>query len=128
MYALALFFCASFTDVLYAGTEGLDASIAGYVTKMILALLLLGGAGYALVRYLPGRFRISQRGRLYLIEAISLGRDAVYVVRIGPEVVALFVGRTGTNILGRWRLEEWEELEEKSLDRSSGDANSKGGR
>lgn len=128
MCALALFFCVYFASVLYAGTERFDASIGGYVTRMLLALLLLAGAGYAFVKYLPGRFRMSARGRLRLVEAISLGRDAIYVVQVGPEIVALFVGRAGANVLGRWRRDEWESYEAELSVRSSGEVGSKDGR
>ena len=74
------------------------------------------------------RSRMSARGRLRLVEAISLGRDAIYVVQVGPEIVALFVGRAGANVLGRWRRDEWESYEAELSVRSSGEVGSKDGR
>jgi hypothetical protein len=116
--ALALFFCVcAGSAILPAGDggslppPGLGDTLAGYVVKMSLALLLFGVAGYAAAKFLPRFFKAGSPGRLRVISALSLGRDAVYIFQTGPDVVALFVSRGGATLLGKWRLDEWEDYE-----------------
>jgi len=105
-----------------------DEALTGYVTRMILALLILGAAGYAAVKYLPGRFSASGKGHLKVMGSLPLGRDMVYIVKTGPHVVAFFSGKTGQSVLGRWSLEEWDDYEaaasfaERAVSRDRGDA------
>jgi membrane protein implicated in regulation of membrane protease activity len=106
--ALALFFLVCPGAALAASGE-LDAMLSGYVVRMILALIILGLLGYAAARFLPGRFSPSSRGHLKILGAVSLGRDMLYVVRTGPDVVAFFSGRGGAEVLGRWSAEEWDD-------------------
>lgn len=108
---LALVLCVSAPSLSWAGASDFDATLSGYATRMFLALFFLGAAGYAAVKFLPGKFRAGAQGRLKLIGAISLGRDVVYLVRIGPDVVALYAGKTGATVLGRWSAEEWDDFE-----------------
>jgi len=92
-------------------TAAFEASLAEYAAKMLLALVLLAAAGWAMVKYLPGRFRIGMQGKLRLLGALSLGRDVFYLVRVGPDVVALVTGRAGTTVVGRWSAEDWDDYE-----------------
>ena len=108
---LTLSFCLLFYASSAAAADNSDVNLSGYITRMMLALLVLGGAGYAAVKYVPGRFRTSAQGKLKMIGALPLGRDAVYIVQTGPEVVALFIGRSGSFVVGRWSLDEWEDYE-----------------
>jgi hypothetical protein len=111
--ALTLFFLI-FTVSAGAAEGGFDDVFYGYVTRMLLALLIMGVLGYLAVKYLPARFASVSRGHLRVISALSLGRDMVYVVKTGPDVVALLAGRNGSVVLGRWSLEEWENYEAAS--------------
>ncbi|MCL2683774.1 MAG: hypothetical protein FWE55_00875 [Synergistaceae bacterium] len=108
--ALTLFFLASPAGAETATPE-LDTTIAGYVTRMILALVILGLLGYAAVRFLPGRLTAGARGHIKVVGMLNVGRDMIYIVRTGPEVVAFVSGRTGATVLGRWSLEEWDDYE-----------------
>ncbi len=109
--SLALVFCVLTPSLLWANTRDFDVSLAGYVTRMFLALALLGAAGYAAVKYLPGKFRVGAQGRLKLLGVLNLGRDVVYLLQIGPDVIALFTGKNGSTVLGRWSAEEWDDYE-----------------
>jgi hypothetical protein len=91
--------------------SGFDATLSGYVAKMALSLLLLLLLGFLAIKYLPGRFRVGAQGRLKLVGSLVLGRDAVYIVQTGPEIVALFVSRTNSTVMGRWTLDEWRDFE-----------------
>lgn len=97
---------------LWAEPEAFDTTLSAYVAKMVLFLLLLGALGYLLVKFVPGKFRPGVQGKFAMIGAMQLGRDVLYVVRIGPDVVALLVGRTGSSVVGRWSASEWERSDE----------------
>ncbi len=94
-----------------ADVDAFDATLSTYIAKMVLSLLLLLLLGFLAIKYLPGRFRVGAQGKLKLIGTLSLGRDVVYVVQTGPEVIALFVSRTNSTVMGRWSLEEWGDFE-----------------
>jgi hypothetical protein len=106
--------------------SGFDATLSGYVAKMALTLLLLFLLGFLAIKYLPGRFRVGAQGKLKLVGALALGRDAVYIVQTGPEIIALFVSRTNSTVMGRWTLDEWRDFE-AALPPEGGTAESAGG-
>ena len=108
---LALVLCISTPSLLWADTRDFDTTLTGYITRMFLALFILGAVGYAAIKFLPGKFRVGAQGRLKLVGALNLGRDVVYLVRVGPDVIALFAGKTGSTVLGRWSAEEWDDYE-----------------
>ncbi|MDR1916552.1 MAG: hypothetical protein LBQ58_08270 [Synergistaceae bacterium] len=95
-----------------AEPPGFDVSLTEYVAKMAIALVFFIVAGYALARYLPGRFGMKAGRKLQLIAALALGRDMIYIVRTGPTVVALFVGKSSSTVIGSWSSEEWDDYEE----------------
>ena len=105
--ALTLFFLSSPA----AAAQEFDAAFSGYVTRMVLALALLALLGYAAVKFLPGRLSAGARGHIKVLGMLTVGREAVYVVKTGPEVVAFVSGRAGVTVLGRWSLEEWDDYE-----------------
>jgi hypothetical protein len=107
--ALTLFFSTPIAGVAFASVEDVDVSLAGYVTRMVLALALLCACGYLAVRYVPGRFKANSGGRLKLIGALNLGRDMVYIIRAGPDVIAVLSCKNGVMVIGRWSGEEWED-------------------
>ena len=109
--SLALVLCMLAPSLLWAATRDFDVSLTAYIVKMFLSLALLGAAGYAAVKFLPGKFRVGAQGRLKLMGALNLGRDVVYLLQVGPDVIALLTGKTGSIVLGRWSAEEWDDYE-----------------
>lgn len=109
--ALTLFFLTLTPTLASAAETDYDVTLSGYVSRMVLALLLFGLAGFLAVRYLPGRLRPGAGGRVRLIGAMNVGRDMIYIVRTGPQVVALFVGKASSSVIGRWTAEEWADYE-----------------
>jgi hypothetical protein len=107
--ALTLFFSAPLVGVASAAVGDIDASLTGYVTRMVLALVILCACGYLAVRYMPGRFKAGWGGRLKLIGTLNLGRDIVYVIQVGPDVIAVLSGKNGAIVIGRWSGEEWDD-------------------
>ena len=110
---MTLFFL-TYTEAARAAPAGFDDAFSGYVTRMLLALLIMGAVGYLAVKYLPGRLGSVSRGHIRVISALSLGRDMMYIVKTGPDVIAFWAGRNGSAVLGRWSLEEWENYEASS--------------
>jgi hypothetical protein len=92
-------------------TADFNAAFSGYAAKMVLALLLLGALAYFALKFLPGRLGSMSRGHIKVICAVSLGRDMMYIARLGPQVVAFLCGRTGSTILAKWSAEEWDDYE-----------------
>ncbi|MDR3165074.1 MAG: hypothetical protein LBU13_05815 [Synergistaceae bacterium] len=94
-----------------AEIEELNAAFLGYAAKMIVALLLLGAFAYLALKFLPRRLGSASRSHIKIIGAVNLGRDTLYISRLGPEVVAFLSGRAGSVVLGRWSAEEWDDYE-----------------
>jgi len=88
-----------------------DAAFTGYVLRMALAVIVLGGVGYAAVKLLPGMFSARGRGHVRVLGMQNIGREMIYIVKTGPEVTAFVSGRAGSTVLGRWSLEEWDDYE-----------------
>ncbi|MDR3321436.1 MAG: hypothetical protein LBS93_03230, partial [Synergistaceae bacterium] len=81
---LALFFCMRGVPLFAASADVVPLSayneaLAGYVIRMLLALALLGAAGWAAVKFLPRRFRPASQNPLRVLSVLGVGRDAVYV-------------------------------------------------
>jgi len=49
------------------------------------------------------RVPLRAKGAVGLLASLSLGRDVIFIVRCGPDVIALLSGK----VIGRWRYEEW---------------------
>ncbi len=98
-----------------------EPSLGGYLTRMALALCLLAAVAWGVVRYLPQRVAglRSGPGKVKVLCSQALGRDALYVLRIGPDVVAVLSGRNGSQVLGRWSLSEWEQEEAETDEATS---------
>jgi hypothetical protein len=107
----ALFFLVGTAETADFNAADLNDVFLGYVTKIILALLLLGALAYFALKFLPGRLGAMSRGHIKIIGAVNMGRDMMYIVRLGPEVVAFLSGRSASIVLGRWSAEEWDDYE-----------------
>lgn len=108
---MTLFFLTIATTPVYAEPDGFDTTLASYFSKMLISLLLLVVFGFFAVKHLPGKFKAGAQGRLKLMGSLVLGRDVVYLVQTGPEVVAIFVSKASSTVVGRWNLEEWDDFE-----------------
>jgi hypothetical protein len=102
-----------------AAAPTIDTMLAEFTTKMILAVAVLGLLGYAAVKFLPGRWGTGGHGHIKVMGMLNVGRDMIYIVKTGPDVVAFVSGRTGPAVLGRWSLEEWDDYEAAASARDS---------
>mgnify|MGYP006887393219 FL=1 len=77
-----------------------------YLIRVVIALSILGGASWILVHYVrPGK-AFKQDSRLQVLSTLRLGREVLYVVKCGPDVLALLVG-SNSKVVGKWGYEEW---------------------
>lgn len=106
--SLTLFFYTLHANVSFAGDGVLDTTISNYIAKMALSLILLIVAGLLIMKYVPGRFKAAANGRIKHIGTMPVGREAVHVIQAGPDVIAVLVAKTGSTVIGRWTLDEWE--------------------
>jgi hypothetical protein len=89
-----------------------DFGLGGYLFRVLLAFSILGVAGWALVKFGPRRFNLLRPDpRARVLSLVPLGRSVLYVLRLGPQVVAVLIGKNGAQVLGRWSREEWTEDE-----------------
>jgi len=87
-------------------------SIGAYLSKVVLALVVLAISGWLLL-YISKRKGWIQKGsdKLYIISSLSLGREIFFVIRCGPEIIAIVSGPSGSRLMGRWAIEEWNDSE-----------------
>lgn len=83
-----------------------EVSLAGYLFRVILGVGLFALMGWAALKYLPRRMGAAGKD-VALIASMSFGKDALYVLRIGPDVVAVMSGKNGADIISRWSIEDW---------------------
>lgn len=108
-----LFFCVP-TIGHAAEVHAFEYSLVEYITRMSVALALLIALGYAVTRYFPKHFTALQpQSRLKVLGVLRLGKDSLYIVKTGPLVIALLLGKE-TRVLAQWSEEEWEQYEEHS--------------
>jgi hypothetical protein len=125
----ALFFLERAAGVASAADASgdFDAAFSGFAARIAIALLLFGVLAYFMFKFLPGRLGPMSRGHIRIMGAVNLGRDMIYIARLGPEVVAFLCGRTGSVVLGRWSAEEWDDYEAARFPPESGKREEKGG-
>lgn len=83
--------------------------VEAYLTKVLLAVALLGVMGILLVRWGP-RFRRASGSGPEVLTSLSLGRGVIYVVRFCSEIILLGETKGGYSVLGRYPVEQWEAL------------------
>ncbi len=83
-------------------------SLTSYLLKVGLSLALLAIAGYLVVFFSGRRAPLRTKGALSVVASLPLGRDVLFVVRCGPDVIAVLSGKNGARVIGRWRYEEWQ--------------------
>ena len=79
-----------------------------YLTRVLIALGVLSACAVVLVRYSKRKNDPELDGvPVKVLASLPLGRDVFFVVRCGPDVLALASGGGGTRLMGRWTYEEW---------------------
>ncbi|MCX7828445.1 MAG: hypothetical protein N2315_04455 [Thermanaerothrix sp.] len=98
-----------------------EVSLWSYLIKVLGGLLVLGAAGALLVRALPRLWRLNPSGGVAVLSVTPVGRDLVYVLKMGPTVVAVISSpKGGFEVLHRWEAEEFERHVERSGDTGGG--------
>jgi len=84
-------------------------SFIAYSVKIVLALALLAVVALLFYRYASRKGLLKRSDDLQLVAFLPLGNDKVYLIRCKDHIVGLFVGKTGTALLGKWTIEEWNQ-------------------
>jgi hypothetical protein len=108
-------FCAAVVlFLLPAAAEASQAdspSLTGYMIRVGLSLAILALAGYGAVVYSRRTAPLKAKGAVAVLASLPLGKDVLFIVRTGPDVIALASGGAGTRVIGRWRYEDWKQYE-----------------
>ena len=83
-----------------------DPDFLSYLVRISLALCVLSLCAFFILR-MRGRSGVRGDAAVKLLASLPLGRDAFFVVRCGPDVLAFTSGTSGTCLMGRWKYEEW---------------------
>ena len=102
----------------YCATEALppiSPSMTEYLLRVGIAVVILAAAGYGAVVFHRRAVPLKLRGSVSIMASLPLGKDVLFIVRLGPDVVALASGGAGTRVIGRWRYEDWKQYEDEAL-------------
>lgn len=89
-----------------------NVGLVSYLVRVLLALVVMGLAALFFVRTARSKGWAKQNGApVQIMASLPLGKDVFFVLRCGPDVVALVTGRSGISIVGRWRYNEWVRLQ-----------------
>ena len=94
---------------------GASPSLTGYLFRVGLGLALLCAAGYGAVFFHRRRAPRSAKGTVGILTSLPLGRDVLFIVRLGPDVFALTSGSSGTRVICRWPYEEWKRCSDEDF-------------
>jgi hypothetical protein len=89
-----------------------------YLSRVFLALAVMAAAAWVFMGFIgwakkKGWVRRNE-AHVKIMASLPLGKDVFFVLRCGPEVLALASGPGGTRLLGRWKYDEWLDLEKKA--------------
>lgn len=85
-----------------------DVDLVSYLLRVLLALAVMGFFALLFVRTAKSKGWARQSGvKVEIVASLPLGKDVFFVLRCGPDVIALTSGRTGISVIGRWTYDEW---------------------
>lgn len=84
-----------------------EPSLGEYMLRVGVALVVFALVAYLVVRFSGRNGRAFPGKQLALIERLPLGRETVYAVRCGPDIVVFVSGAGGARLLGKWPEERW---------------------
>ena len=91
-----------------------EADLLSYVIRVSLTLALMVLCAVVFFRFSKGRGWIKQNtAYVKIMASLPLGRDVFFVLRCGPDVIAVVSGSTGVRLMGRWKYEEWAQWDEE---------------
>ncbi len=102
-----------------------EVDLMSYLVRIVLALIVMSVSAFVFVYFAKNKGWVRQNeAHVKIMASLPLGKDVFFVLRCGPEVIALTSGAAGTRLMGRWNYEEWmqrEENEREATDRKTTD-------
>ena len=84
-----------------------DTSLTAYLVRVSLALALLLAAAFFIKLKFNKLRGFAMSAAVEILASLSLGKDAFFVVRCGPDVIAFITGAGGASVIGRWKYDDW---------------------
>ena len=84
-----------------------DTSLTAYLIRVSLALALLLAAAFFIKLKFNKMRGFAKGAAVEILASLSLGKDAFFVVRCGPDVIAFITGAGGASVIGRWKYDDW---------------------
>lgn len=85
-----------------------DVDLISYLMRVLLALAVMGFFALLFVRAAKSKGWARRSGaKVEVVASLPLGKDVFFVLRCGPDVIALTSGRMGISVIGRWAYDEW---------------------
>lgn len=86
-----------------------EVSLWSYLIKVLAGLLVLGALGFGVVRWAPRFGRLKGSRAVKVLSVTPVGRDLLYLVEMGPTVVAVISSpKGGFEVLHRWDSAEFK--------------------
>lgn len=96
-----------------------DSSLAAYLLRVSLALAVLLVCAFFIKLKFGKNFNkiygLSGDPAVEILASLSLGKDVFFVVRCGPDIIAFVSGASGASLMGRWKYDEWANIENKNI-------------
>ena len=90
-----------------------EIGLLPYLIRVLLALAIMAVVAFVVVALGKKKGWVRQNeAHVKMMASLPLGKDVFFVLRCGPDVLAVASGQTGTRLIGRWKYEEWLRLEE----------------
>ena len=89
-----------------------EIGLLPYLIRVLLALAIMAVMAFVVIGLGKKKGWVRQNeAHVKMMASLPLGKDVFFVLRCGPDVLAVASGPTGTRLIGRWKHEEWLRLE-----------------
>ncbi len=106
-----------------------EVDLMSYLLRIILALIVMSVSAFIFVYFAKNKGWVRQNeAHVKIMASLPLGKDVFFVLRCGPEVIALTSGAAGTRLMGRWNYEEWVQREENEREAADQKGNEQKGK
>lgn len=85
-----------------------EVSLWSYLVKVVVGLGLMGAVAFGVARFLPRFVRLGSSSVVKVLSVTPVGRDLLYLFRVGPSVFAVLSSpKGGFQVLNVWDAEDF---------------------